>query len=442
MWLRIVTILLVGYFCMGRSFAYWGIPPLHVFVGEVVLAGFLFCGPRTRHGRWLWTAMETPALHRFRMLFLLSLAFGAFQVLRGVFLGYPALSAVRDLAFNYYPLYFFLGLWVGSQDAEFLPKFVRLAAWANGLYGILFILVLNRIPLFFPGVSGEVGAVPIFGQPMFSAAILLGLLSYEKDLRKVFLLLLLNAAVLLGMLIRGEWLAFALGLFVWSAITKNLKRALLGGAAVAAVVGLLYVTNLAIPAPESRGGTISARDVAGRILAPVNSDLAADLTLEAQTYEDTTVWRALWWAEIWSSVHANSLRALLGHGYGFPLGDLVPYLEGEFIRTPHNAFFYVLGYTGWVGVGLFVLFQRELGRLLWNVYSGRGRPFGIIFWATMLIFSLSTAFFEAPYGAIPFYLLAGCACAPLLCAENGMLAVARNPMNRVGLPSPTPRAAG
>src|SRR5229473_1846754 len=398
MWLRIVTILLVGYFCMGRSFAYWGIPPLHVFVGEVVLAGFLFCGPRTRHGRWLWTAMETPALHRFRMLFLLSLAFGAFQVLRGVFLGYPALSAVRDLAFNYYPLYFFLGLWVGSQDAEF--------------------------------------------QPMFSAAILLGLLSYEKDLRKVFLLLLLNAAVLLGMLIRGEWLAFALGLFVWSAITKNLKRALLGGAAVAAVVGLLYVTNLAIPAPESRGGTISARDVAGRILAPVNSDLAADLTLEAQTYEDTTVWRALWWAEIWSSVHANSLRALLGHGYGFPLGDLGPYIKGEFIRTPHNAFFYVLGYTGWVGVGLFVLFQRELGRLLWNVYSGRGRPFGIIFWATMLIFSLSTAFFEAPYGAIPFYLLAGCACAPLLCAENGMLAVARNPMNRVGLPSPTPRAAG
>jgi len=424
MWPRIALLLLLGYFCLGRSFAYWGIPSWYVFLGEVVLFCFVIWGPQAKEGRWLWVAAKRPVLLRYKWLFLLFAAFGVFQVLHGVLAGHPPLSAARDMAFNYYPLYFFLGLWVGLQDREFLTKFLRLAAWASGLYGILYILALNRIVWHLPGVSRDVVDVPIFGMPEFSAVILLGLLSFEKDLRRVWVPLLLNAAVLIGMLIRAEWLAFGVGLMVWAWCTKNLKRVMLGAAAVLLLITAMAITNFTLPGPESRGGTISAMELAARAIAPINSDLAGEYSSDASDahmYEGNAAFRTLWWLAIWSSVHSSVPRSFLGYGYGFALGDLVPYLQGEFIRTPHNVFFYALGYTGWIGVLIFAAFQCELARLLWKASQVTGEPFGIVFWITMLTFSLFTPFFEVPQGAIPFYLVVGCACAPLLDARSAIV---------------------
>src|ERR1700737_482126 len=208
MWSRIVMLLLLGYFCLGRSFAYWGIPPWYMFLGEIVLFCFIFWGPPSTQGRWPWPALKSSHLVRYRLFFFIFVGFGLLQVAHGLLSGPPPLSTVRDMAFNYYPLYFLLGLWVGLGDQQFLKRLVRFAAWANGLYGLMYILILNRSDWVLPGVSRDVLPVPIFGMPEFSAVILLGLLSFEKDLRQVWVLLLLNGAVLIGMFIRAGWLAF------------------------------------------------------------------------------------------------------------------------------------------------------------------------------------------------------------------------------------------
>src|SRR2546422_478327 len=100
LWAKIVAFLIVGYLCMSRSFAYLGIPQLHLFVGEVVLALFLFIGPKTTSGRWPWVAMKAPSLRRLTRLFIILLAYGIFQVFRGTRQGYPFLAAARDLAFD------------------------------------------------------------------------------------------------------------------------------------------------------------------------------------------------------------------------------------------------------------------------------------------------------------------------------------------------------
>jgi O-Antigen ligase len=440
-WYWVAAFLLVGYLCMGRSFAYWGIPPLHLFVGEIVLVCFLFWGPVSSGGRWPWIAANSSILRRYKLLFLISLSFGVFQVFYGILLGHPVLSSVRDLAFNYYPIYFFLGVWVALKEPQFLPRILRFAGWANGIYGILYILVLSRLTWFYPGVSQDVLAVPVFGQPLFSGVILLALLSVEKDLRRVWPLLLLNAAVLIGMVTRGEWLAFGVGLLAWAFLTRNFGRVALAGLSVLVLLGGLYVTGFEIEAPEGRGGTISAEALVGRVLAPVNKDLAGDYTSDAQAHEETVAFRTLWWIAIWESVHESISRSLLGHGYGYPLGDLVPYLQGTFIRTPHNVFFYALGYTGWIGVGIFGLFLGEIARLSWRVYRTSGQPLAIVSWLTMLIYALFTAFFETPYGAIPYYLLMGCACTPLLHAEGSMLSPAYWPVNRANSLKPLPGTA-
>jgi hypothetical protein len=417
-WPRVFTFLALGYITMGRSFAYWGIPPLYLFVGEIFLAWFLLAGPVAEGGRWPSVALKSPALLRFKKRFFLFLAFGVFEVFHGIIAGHPPVSAVRDLAFNYYPFYFLLGLWVGLQDRNFLRRFLPVAAWVNGIYGVLFIFVLNRLPWLFPGTSQEISGVPIFGQPEYSAAILMGLVALDKDWRPHRLVLFLNGFVLIGMLIRSQWLAFALAIAVFAWLTRDRKKVQLAAGAVLIPLLLMYVTDFSIPGPETRGGTISVRDMVGRAVAPVAPDVAADLTEDAAMNVDTATFRTIWWFEIWVNVHDGFSRTLIGYGYGFPLGNLVSYLEESSTRTPHNAFFFALGYTGWIGVCIFFALQLEIFRMLWKVYRMTGQSFGIVFWVAEVLYSLFTAFFEAPYGAIPFYLVVGCACATYFSAHD------------------------
>ena len=407
-WAKTSFLLLLGYLTIGRTFAYIGIPPWHIFIGEVVLGLFMVSGPRTLEGRWVWDAVRWPALRRLVKLFLVSLAYGVIQVIHGISAGYPALTAIRDLAFNYYPVYFLVGLWVGLRDPGLLARFFRAFAWFNGIYGIAYILFLNHVTWVIPGVSDEITQVLIFGLPDYSFVVLLGLLAYEQNLRRVWHLIFLNAFVMLGMQVRAEWLALAVGLGVWVWTTKRFKKMLVAVGIVILLITIMYVADFKIQGPETRGvGVISARDLVGRAMAPLHANFFGTYGESDEVEVNTVVWRTVWWAAIWNAVHEDHKRELLGFGYGYPLGDLVPYLEGEFLQTPHNVFFYALGYTGWIGVFVFFLFQIQILRLLWNVHLVRGQPFGIVFFLSAITYGFFTPFFEAPYGAIPFYLIGG-----------------------------------
>lgn len=414
-WTIAVIVLLLGYMCMGRTFAYLGIPPLYIFVGEAVLASFVLFGPQLSRGKWPWIARKVPQLQKLKRVYYLLLAYGVFEILHGFYAGYPPLTTIRDFAFDYYPLYFFLGLWVGLREPLELPRFFRIFAWFNGIYGLIYILLLDHATWTIPGVSDRVVPVPVFGLPEYSCIALLGLLAFEKNLRKSWPLVILNGFVLLGMQIRAEWLAFALGLVVWAWRTKNFKRAVWGGVLLLAMFAFLAVSSISVEGPKSRGsGTISAEDLIGRAIAPVNENVAANYTSKYRTDLATTVWRTLWWAAIWEAVQHSASTALWGFGYGYPIEDLVPYLKNHFIESPHNAFFYALGYTGWIGVILFFWFLAEIARLLLSAGRARAEHFGIAAFVTFFSLSMFTPFFEVPYGGIPFYLITGLAAAPLL----------------------------
>jgi hypothetical protein len=426
MWHRIAGILLLGYLSLSRAFAYVGLPAWKVFIGEVVLGFLLLCGPKIQSRRWLWVAPKLPGLKSFLTWYGLFLAYGIIEVFHGIYAGYPPLTVIRDLAFNYYPLYFFLGLWAGLTRPDLLPRLIRGFAWFNGIYGLLYILYLNRVEWFVPGVGAEIASVPIFGLPLYSFVALLGLLVYEKSVGRSWYLWLLNGFVMLGMQIRGEWVAFAVGVVIWGVLTRQARRVVQAGAFLASLLALMYITDFRLASPATRSEyDISARDLVDRALAPFRADLedkqAAAGIEGADAREATFVWRTVWWLAIWNSVHSDPRIATWGHGYGFPLGDLVPYLEGGFIRTPHNTFFYALGYTGWVGVVLFALFQLAIFRLLWNAYRVTDNPFGIIYWVSMLTFGMAFPLGETPYGAIPFYLVLGwCASPALLTQESSV----------------------
>jgi hypothetical protein len=435
MWVRTAAALVFGYLTLGRAFAYLGIPPWKIFIGEALLLLFVVAGPTMHGARWLRLTARIPALKPLLTWYGLFLAYGILQVLHGIWVGNPPLLALRDLAFNYYPVYFFLGIWAGLNRPHLLPRLLRAFAWFNGIYGMLFLLFLNRLNWFFPGVSDEIAPVPIFGQPIYSFVALLGLLAYEKELKRSWFLLLLNALVMFGMQFRTEWLAFAVGVSTWCFITRQGKRVLKAAAVFACLFAVLYVSDFSLPSPQGRAeADFSARQLVDRAVAPFRADLADQTTaaggIAVDSQEATFVWRTVWWLAIWDSVHSDARTAVWGYGYGFALGDLVPYLRGEFIRTPHNEFFYALGYTGWVGVVLFSLFQFGLLRLLLQSWRATGDAFGLTFWFGMAAFSMFFPLGETPYGAIPFYVVAGWVVAPVVSGKQaiGTDTVAETPL--------------
>lgn len=425
-WSKLAVFLTVGYLCLGRSFAYLGLPWFSLYIGEMALGAFLLFGPRTKQGRWLEVVRRIRRLRRLEWVIFLLLCYGGFEALRGILHGYPALTAVRDTAFNYYPLYIFLGIWVGLRHKTSLRRFARALAWWNGCYGIAYVLFLSWFPWTMPGTAHAASRVPVFSEPYNGSAIaLLGLIAFEPRLRKVWYLVAMNAFVLLGLQVRSEWVGFAAGglMFVW--LTKRFKHLAIAGALFIVLLAGMYVTHLSITSPKGRGGgagtKISVNYLFARALAPLNKNLASEAAPsgDVRFAASTAEWRLIWWVSIWHAVNANTISRLLGFGYGYPLGSLNPLIpSGDFIQTPHNDFFYALAYSGWLGVLVFVALQLTLLSLLWRAYRVTGQPFGLMCWAAFLASSMFTEFFEGPFGAIPFYLIIGMALAPAMLAKH------------------------
>lgn len=421
-WLNLAAVLILGYAGIGRTFAYLGLPWISVYIGEMALAAFLIFGPRTEQGSWLRVIRRVPRLKHLWLLILLFLSYGGFEALRGILLGYAPLTTFRDTAFNYYVLFLFLGLWVGLQDRDFLRKVVRFLAWFNACYGLACVLFLSRVPWTLPGTADVSKSVPLFSEPSAASAIaLLGLIAFEPRLAKVWHLIALNTFVLLGLQVRGEWVGFAAGVLLFAWLTKKLRHLAVTVGLFAVILGLMYVTHLNLQSPKGRGDNvdsgISLDYLVARAIAPLSESLAAQL-VPAQNVDfasGTAEWRLVWWANIWVEIHARLPTALLGFGYGYPVGDLNPDIEaGTFIQTPHSDFFYPLVFSGWLGVALFGLLQIEIARLLWRSYRISGQPFGLMCWAALLTMSMFEDFFETPMNAIPFFLLMGAAIAPAL----------------------------
>ena len=411
LWSRLAAFLVIGYLCMTRSFAYLGIPPLQLFIGELGLAAFVFLKPRVALGTWIGSVLRPSPLNELGLALLLFVAYGVWQVARGVLGGSSIFHTMKYFIFNYYTIYMFLGIWVAMKVPDFLPRLVRAIAWFNGVYGLIWIGALKHTTnyLFMPGSD-----VQLFGQPVGSAVAILGLCCFERNLGRVWFLLALNITVLLTLQWRIEWLGLALGMCVWGLMTGRFGRVVAMGLAGVAVLGMIELTGVEL---SGRNTKVSLSETLARVIAPIDEELARQLSPNAEMAAQTMEWRQKWWDGIWRSVHAEPMLAAFGHGYGFNMLSVAPadirYGDTEH-RIPHSVFYYALGYTGWVGVVLFALLQVAIVRLLWRAYRLTRQPVGIVWWVAGMAMCSFEAGFDTPYRAIPLYLLWGMAMAAAL----------------------------
>jgi hypothetical protein len=408
MWNGVAGFLIVGYLSMTRSFAYLGVPALKIFVGEIVLAIFLALKPNIALGTWTASLLRKSPLNALGVALLAFMLYGISQTGRGILDGSSLFYTLKFFIFNYYTLYLFFGIWIGLQTPEFLPRLVRMIAWVNGLYGLIYLAALRHLEAFMPGSD-----VQLFGKPVGSAVAILGLLSIESSLLRVWPLLALNVTVTLAMQWRTEWLGLVLGLLVWGLLARRLGQVVALGITGLMVLGLIELSDLKL---VGRSSGISLGETLARVIAPIDIEMAKQLSPNAKRHAHTMEWREKWWAEIWRSAHSRLTLGAFGHGYGFDLFALAPEDvragQAEEIRTPHSVFYFALGYTGWVGVILFGLLQFAILRLLWRTYRLTRQPVGVVWWVMGMAMVNFEAGFDTPYRAIPFYLLWGLAIAP------------------------------
>ena len=121
-WSKYLLLFLVGFCLTGRSFSYLGIPPAKLFIGDLTLAAFIFLRPRELFDRWFVALTKGGPLAPFSWVLLISIFYGVFETIRGVLAGFSPLIAFQNLVFNVYPLFFFLGLWVGARRPDLLRR--------------------------------------------------------------------------------------------------------------------------------------------------------------------------------------------------------------------------------------------------------------------------------------------------------------------------------
>jgi hypothetical protein len=412
-WSKWILFLLVGLSLTGRSFAYLGIPPAKLFIGDLTLAAFIALHPRKIFDPWIKALTRGGPFGPIAWLLLGSLAYGIFEVIRGILLGFSPLVATENLVFNIYPLYLFLGIWLGRRHPQLLLRFFQVYSICFCVYAPAYMLFLNQLTVMMPGAEG----VPIFGQPSGGGIIILALLCLDRKPSRFWAPMAIAVAMLLAGQVRAEWAGMLLALLVWGILSKKMANVAMIGAGIAILLAIGSMLDINVPAPEARGGNISSREIVARGLAAIDPALAKDVTGSAHValYNGTITWRETWWRAIWANSQANYTNLLIGPGYGFLLRNLVNYLKdlGD-LRTPHNIFYYALGYCGWFGVLFFFSLQAACGALVWRVYKMTGQSFGVVFWASTLFTSFFGNAFETPTGAIPCYLTLGLIIGPTL----------------------------
>jgi hypothetical protein len=411
-WSKYLLLFLVGFCLTGRSFSYLGIPPAKLFIGDLTLAAFIFLRPRQLFDRWFGGLTQGGPLGPFSWVLLISIGYGVFETIRGILGGFSPLIALQNLVFNLYPLYFFLGLWVGARRPDLMHRLIQIYAWGLCIYGPLYYLFLHTVTITMPGSDN----VLLFGQAGGGAFIILGLLCLDPKPGRYWLPMTVGAVIFLAGQVRSDWFGAALSFLIWGVLEKKMKPVAMFFLGLAALLLLGVVFDVNLPSPSTRGGAISSREIVARGLSAIDPEMAKDYTGSADTgmYAGTIHWRQMWWSAIWANSQENKTNLIIGPGYGFLLKNLVSYLKNEDIRTPHNIFYFALGYTGWLGVIIFFSLQITCATMLWRLYRVTGQAFGLAAWSSTIFAAFFGNVLETPSGAIPLYCMIGLLVAPSL----------------------------
>jgi hypothetical protein len=398
-------LMLTGYMAFGRDFSYVGISPL--FIGEGYLGYSILRNQRNWIGRFIQGCLDGKLLP---LAIAAHLFWGIAEVARASCLQQRHLiEAVRTAAFNYYPLYLLVGIAIGST-----------LTYAYFVRALKFMTLIISVRLLIAMAAPD--ALP-FSPPGNTSLLPVLLLAAWGDLqgwawRVPCLLINLYSNMFMGTHGRGTMLGMLAGMGAIAASSREtmVKWCMTGGALIA----VLLLVGPYIPGPSGGGPPLDPVVQVARVLASDHPDLAiklikwrsgnvtsggyADELDNLMTARGTAGWREAIWTNAIASLRTMPLK-LLGQGEASSLAGLTP--DGQDIHTPHNISIYCIYYTGYVGLGIFLLFVYAMWFTGTELKNPRLRAvYSASFWSTLLV-AMTGNFLETPFGAVPTYLLLG-----------------------------------
>jgi hypothetical protein len=390
-WTKFATFQLYGVYYLGKIFALLAGPLIAVLVFHRGLCDTAF--------RAL-TRRDTLSFLCWTLL--VSIMYGIWGVVYGIMSGYSVITALEVLVFNFCPLYLFLGMWAGAHRPTVLQTFIKFSLWYTTAFTFAYFFVLRNL------VNDD-----SIGHPGSGLITFLAPFCFEFPLSLYWLPIIVGTFNLIAAQIRADWVGLALALAIWGVTTKKLGRILSIAGLFVILLAVGFVFDVRVPGFSDRGGEISARDTVGRALSSFNPELAREYSSGADVYAGTVHWRETWWKEIREKVSERPATIIFGMGYGFPIAELVSYLKGADIRTPHSIFYFTLCYSGCIGVALFFTLQASILLLHWRTFKATGQIYGFVTHIALLTSAFFGNLFEAPQMAIPLYLMFGMSIGPL-----------------------------
>jgi hypothetical protein len=386
---------------MGKAFVFISIP----------VGALLIFNRRALSDRVYAALTRRDPLSGISWALLISVMYGICEVVYGILSGNNSAAALKILLFNLFPFHVFLGIWAGTRRPDLMRGFIRFFAWFNAIYAPIYLLFLRRVNIVVPGTDYDV-----LGQPGSGSGVLLGLLCFESNLASFWFPIAVCAFLTIAAQVRADWLGFGIALAIWGMLTRKLGRVFLIAGVLFALLLIGFIADIRLPALPGRGGEISTRETLGRALSGVDAELAEEYTSNFKSYAGTVYWRQTWWNGIREAVFEHYHTLIFGLGYGYPLKNLgTPELRraNSSITSPHNIFYFALGYSGCIGALLFYSLQASILSLLWRTYKETSQPFGLVFYVAILVGAHFGNFLEAPQTAIPTYIMTGWCIGPL-----------------------------
>jgi hypothetical protein len=211
-WTQAIVLYLYLGFVLGKASAYLGL----------LVGGFMLFSTRILWDRWFKALTnDKDVLHTWSWAFLVSLLYGFAQTIIGQLRGYPLVTTMEILAFNLYPAYLFLGIWIGMRHPGLLRNYIRYSAWLAVVYAPLYFLVFRKLTVSLSGLLPG-NDMAILGNPGSGSATILALIAYEPNLLKFWLPLLVCACLTIANQERSDWIGMILALAIWGLLAKRM----------------------------------------------------------------------------------------------------------------------------------------------------------------------------------------------------------------------------
>lgn len=402
------ALLLLGYACIGRSFAELGFRT--IFVGEVFLFWGLLVLLLTRE----WGGVFRAAPMKWLAFFLL---WGLLNTVP--YIGAYKLNALRDAVIWGYGIFALIVAGVVSVSPDRLRCLLDWYRRFGGFFPFVIFCVLvalNFFSSFLPLTPWSSERIPIVlvrsGEAMvhLMAILVLGLVGLRRVGGTLWHLAVVGSVFLAFVGSRASIMVVLVTLAVVWALAwrpRGIGRFFLI-AVFAALALLAFDLNFGT---TGTGRTFSLNQIFSNFVSIFFVEREAGLAL-------TTLWRLTWWERIIDDTIFGA-HFLTGRGFGVNLSQVagMSYLVEATTRSPHSIHFTLLARTG--VIGLFIWIGLQISWFLhvlryYRAAKSRGHRtwtalfvFLIAYWLGMLANASFDVYVEGPMGGIWFWTIFG-----------------------------------